>query len=369
MRIVRKPVVLHVNTEKGFRGGEIQTLEIAKGLQSRGFPSVLLAHGGGELIQRARKEGLTCVEFVPRGELDIFAAFRLKRVVKEYGAELVHCHTSHALGIAYLSGVRKQKVAVVGTRRVSFPLRSGMSAKKYLAASKIIAVSESVGKDLYEAGIPADKITVIHSGIDLSKFETLLDPAKAKERLGVGKSFPVIGVIGALAAHKGHRTFLRAVEKAWVRFPDTVAVIVGDGPNLQNMKKSCQSRAIPSFFLGEVANVVPIYRCFDIFVLPSVSGEGSPAVIKEAAASEIPVIATNVGGVGEIFENNKEALLVPPSDSDRMTEAIIRLASDKQLRYSLVKAAKKKVAAFGFDAVVDAHERVYAELLGSRPRV
>lgn len=357
-----KPTILHINTEKGFRGGEIQTLELLRRVNKMGYPTILLSHQEGLLLEKAKKENIESIGFNPKGELDIFSALKLRKIVKEYKIDIVHCHTSHALGITYLSAIRTKGVKVVCTRRVSFPLRSKWSLKKYFAASKIVTVSESIARSLFENGIPAENIAVIHSGFDISKFRHLPNPKIMKERLGIEKNFPVIGIVGALAHHKGHKTLLKALEKIWINFPSTIVVFAGEGRAKEDIIKSFERKALPAIFLGFVENVAPIYKSFDIFVLPSISGEGSPAVIKEAAAACVPVVATRVGGVEEILRPDKEALLVPPSDPIKLADAIITLLKNPNFASQLVEAARKRVEIFDFDFVARSYEKIYLEL-------
>lgn len=360
------PAVLHINTEKGFRGGEVQTLEIARRLRDKGYPTLILANKKGMLIEKARAAGLQTEEFSPRGELDIFSAMKIGRAASQFGARIVHAHTAQALGLVYLSRVRKNGVTVVGTRRVSFPFKSRYSIKKYRSADCIIAVAEEVALGLMREGVPQNKITVIHSGLNLEPFKTLADPAAVKDRLGVKRHFPVIGVVGALAHHKGHQTFLKALNRVWTKFPGAMTVFVGDGPAADDIRRSVESRGLPSIFTGHIDNVAPVYRAFDIFVLPSSSGEGSPGVIKEAAAAMVPVVATNVGGTREILRHGTEAYLVPPSDPIRMAEAILTLLSNEELRTKMTLAAKERVKEFSFENVVAQHEQVYRRILGQR---
>lgn len=360
------PAVMHINTEKGFRGGEVQTLEIARRLKDKGYPTLLLLNKNGLLLDKARSAGLQAEAFSPRGELDIFSAVKIGRIASQFGARIVHAHTAQALGLVYMSRVRRKGVAVVGTRRVSFPFKSKFSIKKYRAADRIIAVAEEVAVGLMREGVPQNKITVIHSGVNLEPFNTLADPSAVKDRLGVKRHFPVIGVVGALAHHKGHQTFLKALNRIWTRFPGSITIFVGDGPAADDIKRSVESRGLPSLFTGHIDNVAPVYRAFDIFVLPSSSGEGSPGVIKEAAAAMVPVVATNVGGTREILRHGTEAYLVPPSDPIRMAEAIMTLLSNEELRTRMVLAAKERVKEFSFENVVAQHEEVYRGLLGLR---
>jgi len=357
------PPILHINTEKGFRGGEVQTLEIAKRLRDKGYPTLLMCRKQGMLCQKAIAEGLETMEFSPRGELDILSALKIKKTASQFGARIVHAHTSQALGLVYLSRVRKAGCRVIATRRVSFPFKSRYSIRKYLAADRVIAVAEEVAIGLMKDGVPQDKITVIHSGVNLEPFRNLAEPSKVKDRLGVGRHFPVIGVVGALAHHKGHQTFLKALNRIWTRFPGVMTIFVGDGPAADDIRRSVESRGLPSLFTGHVDNVAPIYRAFDLFVLPSSSGEGSPGVIKEAAASMVPVVATNVGGTREILRNGTEAILVPPSEPIRMAEAIMTLVNNEELRTRLALAARERVREFSFEKVVEQHELVYRKAL------
>ncbi len=105
------PPILHINTEKGFRGGEVQTLEIAKRLRDKGYPTLLMCRKQGMLCQKAIAEGLETMEFSPRGELDILSALKIKKTASQFGARIVHAHTSQALGLVYLSRVRRQAAA------------------------------------------------------------------------------------------------------------------------------------------------------------------------------------------------------------------------------------------------------------------
>jgi glycosyltransferase involved in cell wall biosynthesis len=111
-----------------------------------------------------------------------------------------------------------------------------------------------------------------------------------------------------------------------------------------------------------------LYLAMDLLVLPSTSGEGSPGVIKEAAAAGIPVVATDISGTREILREGLEALLVPPRDDLALTRAMCRVAHDPSLARALSRAARDRVAAFSLEATAEKTLGIYREVLARRLR-
>src|SRR5438045_1970313 len=114
--------VLHVDTERGWRGGERQALWLAEGLVRLGHRSIVAARPGDELARRAERAGLPVVGCEPMAELDPFTATTLRRVIRHEGVDVVHAHTGHAVALAALAA-RGTGAKMVLTRRVDFPLR------------------------------------------------------------------------------------------------------------------------------------------------------------------------------------------------------------------------------------------------------
>jgi glycosyltransferase involved in cell wall biosynthesis len=140
--------------------------------------------------------------------------------------------------------------------------------------------------------------------------------------------------VGRLSREKAHIDLLEAFKRLSESNPEISSklIIVGDGPErarLETAAKSlgCKERVI---FAGHVSDVRTFYVTADVFVLPSHS-EGSPNVLLEAMAANLPIVATAVGGVPEMVENNESALLVPPNDPPSIAGAIARLLTDEEL--------------------------------------
>ena len=345
------------------RGGEVQNLALVRYLSGRGAEAILAAMEGSVLHECAEREGLKVLAWQPRGELDLLAAIKLRRLLKASGARIVHAHTAHALTLALLAKVGLSGVRTVASRRVSFPLRSPFSRWKYRSADTVVAVSMDVREGLLKEGLDSAKVHLIPSGVDLARFEDLPSRQEARECLNVREAAKVVGVVGALVPHKGHAIVIEALSRIVREMPDLTLVLVGDGPLKDKLAKEAAAHGLHVQFLGYVAEPAPLYPAMDVLVLPSLSGEGSPGAIKEAAAAGVPVVTTDVGGAGEIFRNGTEALVVPGGDAEALGRAVSRMLLEPALAESLAAAARERVKLFSIEAMAEAHMALYRSLI------
>lgn len=357
---------LHLNTEPGLRGGEVQTLGLVRHLKASGRRALLAGQPESPLSQRAAELGLEFLPLRVRGEWDLLAAWRLKRMARAHGVALVHAHTAHALAVALAARFLGGEFAVVASRRVSFPLRSAGSKAKYRRADAVIGVSEAIRSDLAHQGIPEEKLFTVHSGVDLSRFATLPSREEARKGLEIHEDRIVVGAVGALEPHKGHGTLLEAFNEVWREIPHALLLLVGDGKRRKELTHHAEARGIPCYFAGQVKDPAPLLPAMDLFILPSSSGEGSPGVIKEAAAVGVPVIATDVSGTREILRDGAEALLVKPHRQGELTAAMLRLLKDGDYAKKLAAEAKGRVQEFSMERMAERTWEVYGKILGAR---
>ena len=338
-------------------------------MEASGWACLLIAREGGTLLERARAEDVQARGLPLRGEFDLPSALRLRRIVRESGASILHCHTAHALGLALWAtlGLRR-KPAVVASRRVSFPLRSPASLWKYRRADAVVAVCEEVRESLVAQGLDPGKVWTIQSGVDLSRFDRLSTREEARDRFALPKDALVVGAVGALVEHKGQRDLLDALAGLRSRGLDVVAAFAGEGPLREDLTGRARRLGVPLKLLGYVEEPAELYPALDALVLSSRSGEGSPGVIKEAAAAGIPVVATAVSGTSEILRDGEEALLVPAAAPERLETALGRLFGEPELVRTLSRAAKARVEHFSMDEMARKHADLYRRLLsGSGP--
>ncbi len=359
------PVSIHLNTERGMRGGEVQCLGLMRNLIEEGHRCILAAPEGTPLRERAKCEGIETFAWAPRGEWDLPSALALRRRIRASGAHLVHAHTAHALTLAIMATRGLKKVKVVASRRVSFPLRSFVSVAKYKAADAVVAVSAEIAEGLVCRGIACERVHVIHSGVDLSRFESLPAKDEARVALSLEGGGKVLGLVGALVDHKGHRMLFNVLPSLMERVQGLQVLLAGEGELRHELEDRAVRTGWPVRFLGYVEELAPVYAAMDCLVLPSLSGEGSPGAIKEAAAAGVPVVATDVGGAGEILRQEWEALLVAPGDTGGLERALGRVLTDDALAGRLSIAAGKRVLDFSMKRMAAAHAGLYAELIGA----
>src|SRR5262245_50493678 len=227
------PAILHLNTERYWRGGEAQTLFLADGLRRRGHTVLVVAPPGSPLEGRAAAAGLPVETLDARGEWDVAAARRLAAIMKTRGCSLLHYHTAHAIVLGTLATLLHGRLPAVASRRVSFPLRGGpLGRLKYtFRVDRVIAVSEAIRRGLIAQGLDGERVVTVHSGIDVARFARG-DRARFRGSIahaGWPADVRLVGTAGHLAAHNGIDVFLASAAllaraDARVRF-----VIAGTG--------------------------------------------------------------------------------------------------------------------------------------------
>jgi len=359
------PLSIHLNTERTFRGGEVQCLGLLHYLAGHGHDVLLAAPGTAPLSRKAAEASIRTLDWNPSGEWDFRAVFALRKIMPRDLKVVLHAHTAHAVTHAVMAAKGRKNARVVVTRRVSFPLRSLFSLIKYRAADAIVAVSGEIGSQLIESGIPEAKIQVIHSGFDLGRFKEPPSRDDARDQLCLGRDSIVIGSVGALVEHKGHMVMLKALEGLPQKVKDRLEIVIaGSGPLAGELEAIAAKKGLNLSLPGFLEDPGPLYSALDLFVMPSLSGEGSPGVLKEAAACGVPVVASDVGGSVEILRSEKEALLVSPGDAVSLREAIVRLLEDSAYSVKLAGNAGERVLIFSMDTMAGEYEKLYRSLFG-----
>lgn len=349
--------ILHIDTEKTWRGGEQQVLYLLKGLREKGHDSTLICQPGSALAERAKAEDVFVEELSMRGGVDPFAFFSIAGIMKQ-GFDIVHMHTSNAHTLGYGASFFSKGPILVASRRVSFPIKGLLGKLKYSGIDKVIAVSEEIRQGLIVSGLDESKVVAVHSSIDLSRFDERKSEPDA----------PTVGIFAHLARHKGHSYFFEAAAAVLDSMPGVTFMVVGEGDEREALEEQVRRLGIASRikFHGFSRDVPDLLKECTITVLSSISGEGSPGVIKESMAAAVPVVTTDVGGSAEVVENGVSGIVVPAQDSKSLAEAMVCLLKDPGLRDSMSAEGVKRAAGFSTHVMVDRTESIYKELLLSR---
>jgi len=364
---------LHIDTEHTWRGGEQQALYLMKGLVERGHDADAAAQPRSLFAERVRAAGIRVAAVRMRGEFDPVAVVRLSALIRERRYDVVHMHTSHAhslgVGSAALSGVRP---ACIVSRRVDFSIHKlpfRLSGLKYRwGVDRYITVSRFIRSVLIQDGIPAHKITAVHSCSDLSRFEGV-DTSGLREEFGIPRRSRVIGNIAALVGHKGQIYLVDALPHILQRFPDLVCFIVGEGVLRESLEQRVCELGIQDhvIFAGFRADALRFYNLFEVFVISS-HMEGLCTSVQEAFALGTPVVVTNAGGLTEMVEDGVNGLVAEKRNPRALAAGVIRMLEDRHLRRRCADAGRRTLETrFSVERMVEGTLRVYEQVL-SGPR-
>lgn len=229
----------------------------------------------------------------------------------------------------------------------------------------VIAVSNAVRDVLLSSGISGEKIRVVHNAIPLDRFDaSRIDRGSVRREMGIAEDDMVIGTVGKLHSGKGVYALLNAAGRIYHDFQSLKLLFVGDGPEKEGMIRQAGALGIRDrvVMAGLRQDVERMYSAMDIFALPS-DNEGMPTVLIEAMAMNIPVIATPVGGVTEIIDNEENGLLVPPGDEKLLADSIMRFLADREFASRLAAKGRQTVESeFSDRALAQRFENIFLAL-------
>ncbi|MFH1724161.1 MAG: glycosyltransferase [Elusimicrobiota bacterium] len=380
--MAKRFTLFHLDSERGFRGGERQLLYLAAHLRARGHENVVVCRGREALEAEARRQRFRTMRLPFLGEWDPVSAWRLRRASRSARhAPVLHAHTAHAAALAYLAS-RFGGPPWVAHRRVDFHLNGSLSRRlKYDTAPRVIAVSESIRRILVADGMEGSRITVVPDCIPLTDDEARLAGLDAgpmrratrsetaairrplAENLGLPETGPWIGNLAAHVPHKDQATLIRSLPSVLKALPKARLLLVGDGPLRTELEALARSLGVESAvrFAGHQSDPAPWLSCLDVYVQSS-WGEGMGSVLLEAMACGVPIVATTAGGIPEVIEHGRSGLLVPPRDPERMAGAIVDSLLDPESARRRADAAAEDLKSFGLSRVGDRMIALYREV-------
>ncbi|MES2408981.1 MAG: glycosyltransferase family 4 protein [Patescibacteria group bacterium] len=378
-----KQKIIFVITKSSWGGAQRYVFDLATSFRDQGYEIIVATGGQKALYQKLKAEGVKVVE-IPGMERDFSLPKEMKaftflyQLFKKEKPDIIHLNSSKA-GLGALAG------RLVGVKKIIFTmhgLATNEARPKYqkfiirlvyiatlIFCHKTIAVSEALKKQSNkELSLVSHKITVIHNGIVSPKFESKhearakLVKAILKGTADIAPASFTIGTIGELHPIKGQSYLLQGFRKALSRSALPLYLfIIGDGQERSKLQKQINELDLEDnvFMCGHIDSAENILKAFDIFILPSVS-EGLPYVLQEAGYANLPTIASNVGGIPEIIENEKTGLLIEPESAHDITHAILKLVYEPQIRKEIATNLHKKICEeFSLEKMVDLTAKLY----------
>jgi len=332
--------------------------------------------GPSEFVLATRAAGIE-IDVVPeRRRFDLAVVTGLKKIVAGREPALVITHSVKSHFLVWRSRLWKQYPWIAfhhGYTTTDRKMRVYNRFDRWSLpkADLVITVCNAFARELSTvARVAPERIRVQHNSIRPVSRPAAEDVRALRERLGIAENELVILSVGRLSKEKAQADLITAFKQLCVTNPDLNCklVIVGDGPERKSLESSSSQSGLAQriIFAGQVSDVQPFYAMAEVFVLPSHT-EGSPNVLLEAMAANVPIVATAVGGVPEIVANEESALLVPANDPAGLAAAIARLLIDADLALPLTKNASELVMKnHSAQEYVRSLIRIYDEVVSAR---
>ncbi len=348
--------VCHLASGDLWAGAEVQLATLISGLvKFDDLQLTVILLNSGVLAERITALNVPVRVFEERTHNSLQLLVKIRRVLREGRFDILHTHRFKENVIGGLAGsfsnVRHHIRTVHGMPEPLTGFR-GLKSRAYHAldaliararVSKSIAVSHDIERSL-SARFGADRVVMIHNGIDLSGGRPTTPLSAVRQRMGFDVTHKLIGSVGRLTPIKGYQYLLGAFRQVLERNPKARLVLVGDGPERKNLELLSRKYGLEEkvCFYGFTSGVAEVLGALDLFVLSSLH-EGISISLLESLAFGVPIVVTGVGGNPEVVQDGVNGLLVPPCDEPALADAIVSGLDDPDRSGAFVKAGRQIV--------------------------
>ncbi len=363
--------ICYVIGQLGKGGAEKQLFELVKGIDRKRFHPIVISFCQGEYWSREIKKLNTQVLELKKNKMKLsrlFVLTNLLRLLKSVKPDIIHTYMLTANFYGRVAAVIARVPVIIASERSLVEL--GKDKNLYLIYKLLAVVTSGIicnSNKTYESlvikySIDRKKVFTVHNGINVSEY------FKGKSLKNRGKlTKHVIGTVGRLYPVKNHRYFLdiakvilEAINDKSVKF-----LIVGGGP-LKNVLESYSKKlGIENNieFAGDRNDIADLLQRMDIFVMTSLY-EGFPNAIMEAMGIGLPVVATDVGGIGELVIDGETGFLCQSNDANALAKKVMSLLNNGNEAKRMGENGRKRILnEFGVERMVKETENIYMNLL------
>ncbi len=360
---------------RSWGGLEIQTLKLSITFQQRGHNVLLLIPENSTLLAKAKENNVKVVPIKWSNAKALFNIFKVRKIIRGFKPQIIHTQLSHDLWVLSPAMTKKSGAKLILTRRMNSAVNKKDIFHRYLykKIDLLLCVSTFISENVKKTtAIEHNKVNIHFNGLDLQKFNPeLYNHAECRRKFDIAENSIVIGFLGRFTFLKGHHEYFEAGKILQQKYPEMQFVfLVAGGDSFGEEAYGNKVRAYGINLLGEnnivftgdITNIPEVLRAMDILVFPS-HEESFGNVLCEAGAMEIPVVASNSGGVPDIVIDKETGILVEPKNSEKISEAIGQYIDNPNLIKQHGKAARKHInEKFTEKNQLDKLEKMYFDL-------
>lgn len=373
----RAGTVLHARVVTGCGGGPEKTIFRSPRFADTSRYHVTAAYlypqgdpGMCVIRESAKRLGCPLYEVAEAHALDYHAADAMAELCRDLNVDIWHSHDYKTNVLGRL--IRRKHPMKLVTTAHGFTRETWRTRLYYhvdnlamLGYDHVIAVSPPLMKHCAYHGVNPDRLSYIPNAIDAAEYTRTRTPAQAKSAMGLPSDRFAIGVIGRLSPEKGVDRAIRMMADLLKTHPQVELHLVGDGPQRAELENLANQLAVAHAirWWGWQTDTQPIYEMLDTLLLPSHT-EGLPNAVLEAMAMNVPVAATDVGGVSDLLDHGDCGVILG-NDETAWPNQIAPLLTTPMLRESHAELAHKRVHdSFSFQARMQKVMDVYDRVLG-----
>lgn len=357
-------------------GAKTHIISLSKGL-GEFIETKVICFIKDSFYQDLKAEGIDIEYFQQKSRFDLSVIKKLEEEIKREKYDLIHSHGARANFVSLLLK-RRVDLPFVTTIHSDYELDFKDNFYKKIIYTNInkfalkhfnyyISVSDSFKEMMVSRGFPADRNFVVYNGIDTeAKREYIPKEEFLKKYFIKAGRGPIFGISARLDQVKDHMTFLRAIEEANKLVPENTYLIAGDGHEAERLKSYVSEKKLNNvYFIGYTRDIFSFYNAIDVNVLTSLS-ESFPYALLEGGLLKKPIIATEVGGIPKLVDENT-GFLFEPGDHKYLSEIIVHISQNKETIEKLGNNIREKIEeSFSNRAMALAHLKIYEEILKNR---
>ncbi len=370
-----KPTIGHVLHRLDLAGAEVLAAALARKLSTAYRFVFLCLDGTGPQAEGLERDGFRVVNLERRPGIDLRVARRIRHAAGMHRIDLLHAHQYTPFFYAAMSRYWQSRPRILftehGRHYPDFRRPKRVIANRVLIKStdRVTAVGEFVRKMVVRnEGIPADRIQVIYNGIDPAQFPAgqVSSRDEARQLLDIPPGCPAIMQVARFHPVKDHETALRAFADVVKEMNSAILLLVGEGERRHACETLADELGIPDDnvrFTGLRNDISRILPAADVFMLSSLS-EGISVTLLEAMACSLPIVATDVGGNGEVVRHGETGLLSPRGDHVALSRHLVTLLRDEPRRIQMGEAGRKRLLeTFTQDRMHSRYAEIYEQML------